>query len=69
MSGKILILNRPRNLLKIQDEDDEFSYTRLYDITHIELEVDGSYEIFNRKSQESAYRGYITNVKEVKEEW
>ena len=36
MTRKILILNRKKNRLVIQDEDNEFSYSHMEGITHIE---------------------------------
>jgi hypothetical protein len=71
MSEKILILNRSKNTLEIQDEDDEFSYSYIENITHIK-KCDNEYgfvrhifDIFNG----GILAGFVTNVKEIKEEW
>lgn len=66
---KILILSRPSNTLEIQDEDDEFSYQLLHDVTHIKSCGIGIYAILNKESTIEEYKGCVTNVKEVRELW
>lgn len=71
MTEKILILNRKKNTLEIQDEDNCLCFSYLVDITHIEKdETDyganyGIFDVFNGK----VHKGFITDVKEIKEEW
>jgi hypothetical protein len=71
MGEKILILNRSKNTLEIQDEDDEFSYSYMVNITHLkkgetQSEVDMRiFDVFNG----CMIAGYVANVKEIKEEW
>ena len=70
MTGKILILTRPMNRLEIQDEDDGFTYSLIYDITHISKSSEkGEYELFDRDTPGCYYRGIVENVIEVKEKW
>ena len=56
-------------MLEIQDEDDEFSYQFLYNVTHIESCGDGAFGLFDRNNSNCFYKGVITNVKEVREIW
>jgi hypothetical protein len=71
MTGKILILNRAKSTLEIQDEDNELSFSYIQDITHIEKEKTeygtkrGIVNIFNGPIS----AGFVTNVKEIKEVW
>lgn len=71
MTRKILILNRKKRTLEIQDEDNEFSFSHIKDITHIEKDEtkygigNQIFNIFN----DSIPEGFVSNVKEIKEEW
>ena len=41
------------------------SCTCIYNVTHLKTEVDGWYDIYNKKK----LIGFVSDVKEVKEEW
>jgi hypothetical protein len=71
MTEKILIVDRSRNTLEIQDDDDGLSYSVMGKITHVKkVEIKHGeerriFEIFNGDH----LAGFVTNVKEIKEEW
>ena len=71
MSAKILILNRKKSTLEIQDEDDYTYFSYILEITHVEKDKSEfgiksrTYDIFDG----DASKGFVTDVKEVREEW
>jgi hypothetical protein len=71
MTEKILILDRHRNTLEIQDEDDLSSYSRIENITHVK-KVDIKYGVERRIFRifnGDHFAGFVTDVKEIEEEW
>jgi len=67
MSEKVLVLLRRRNRLWIYDEEgDRLRNPIVLDhVTHVKRDPMGWYDIFNKKRS----LGFVSNVKEVQEEW
>ena len=68
MDGKILVLVRGTNVLRIYNEEDSLrgiTYTAIYDVTGLKTNGKGWYDLYYN----GVAKGFMSDVKEVKERW